>query len=140
MGARLERLLTIVLVASGVVIAASLVHREFPSTPSARTSTRMTTTTASYMPDWRQALAIGVAVGDTLAPVKIVELGDLESPAGRSFPAAVRSVLRKHAADVSLIFVHFPPRQHRFALVAARAAECANDRGKFAQTVDVIYG
>jgi protein-disulfide isomerase len=47
--------------------------------------------------------------------------------------------MEKHPQDVSLVFVHFPLPGHRFARQAARAAECADARGRFPALVSLLY-
>jgi len=47
--------------------------------------------------------------------------------------------MKKHPQEVSLVFVHFPLPGHRFARQAARAVECADARGRFAELVSLLY-
>ncbi len=69
----------------------------------------------------------------------IVEFVDLECPACRAFHVTLEEVLRTHPQDVSLLYVAYPLPIHRFALGAARAAECAHRYGRFREWVDVVY-
>jgi protein-disulfide isomerase len=71
--------------------------------------------------------------------VTIVELGDFECPVCRSFHADVRTVREQFPLDVSLVFVHFPLSIHRFAIPAAKAAECAYEQGKFAPFHELLF-
>ena len=68
-----------------------------------------------------------------------VRQSDLECPACRAFHRALGSVLAAHSKDVSAVFVHYPLAQHRFAMAAARAVECAAAVGQFAQLVASFY-
>jgi protein-disulfide isomerase len=72
--------------------------------------------------------------------VKIAEFADFECPACKHFESTLKSVLASYPANrVSLVFVHFPLRQHRFASIAARAAECAAPGGRFATFHDLLF-
>lgn len=137
MSDRLERLASVVLAVCAVMITGAVMYRVFgaptPSSAAQRTSRPVSAD------DWRQALDIGIRVGNGAAPVKIVEFTDLECPACRAFHVVAREVLRERPDVVSLVVVHFPLRSHRFALAAARAAECADASGAFAQFVDAVF-
>jgi protein-disulfide isomerase len=93
----------------------------------------------TYLPSWRDLIANGVLEGDSTAVVKLVEFSDLECPVCRQFERNVRSVRAKYPKEVSVVFVHFPLPQHRFARPAARAAECADRSGRFAEFVALAY-
>jgi protein-disulfide isomerase len=41
--------------------------------------------------------------------------------------------------QVSLIYIHFPLTGHRFAMPAARAAECAGNQGRFQAMYDQLF-
>ena len=47
--------------------------------------------------------------------------------------------MKAHPHDVSLLYVAYPLPMHRFALVAARAAECAYHYGRLREWVDEVY-
>jgi protein-disulfide isomerase len=134
---RLERLLSAVLVICAVIIAASVAHREFASPTRAEAASPLDRPV--FVPAWREAVSTGVEIGDPAAPVKIVEFADLECPFCRGFDRIARDAMRKHPADVSVVFVHYPLESHRFAEQAARAAECAGARGKFSEVVELLY-
>ncbi|HEX6630758.1 MAG TPA: thioredoxin domain-containing protein, partial [Gemmatimonadaceae bacterium] len=88
---------------------------------------------------WEEAFTAGTRVGDEAAAVTIVVLSDLECPACRAFESTLHEVLGDHDADVSTVYVPFPLPMHRFALGAARGAECANAVGKFREWLSVVY-
>ena len=133
---RIERALTLLLVCSAVVVAVGTVHREFFSTSRRR---EQLTPPESFQSAWRDALKVGVRSGDSSAPVTVVVFSDLECPVCADLHQTLREVVRRHAHEVSTVFVHFPLTMHRFALPAARAAECAGARGRFDQFVDIVY-
>ena len=133
---RLERLFSIMLVISALIIAASVAHREFASPVQAAESPL---DRPVFVPTWKEALSTGVEMGDTAAHVKIVEFADLECPFCRGFDRIARDAMRKHPTDVSIVFVHYPLESHRFAEQAARAAECGANLGKFSEVVELVY-
>jgi hypothetical protein len=93
----------------------------------------------AYEAGWKDALPVGVRLGDSTAPNTIVVFSDLECPGCRQFHSTVQRLLRDRPKDVSVVFVHFPLGMHRFATQAAQAAECAQARGRFGQFVDAVY-
>jgi protein-disulfide isomerase len=71
--------------------------------------------------------------------VKVVEFADLECPGCRAFYTRTRELPPSIRSRFALIFIHFPLSMHRFAMPAARAAECARVEDKFASMVDVLF-
>ncbi len=78
-------------------------------------------------------------LGPEHAAVTVVEFGDFECPACRAYAATLDSVRRRYPADVKVLFAHFPISYHRFAIPAARAAECANVQGRFEQFYYAVF-
>lgn len=132
----IERVVSVLLALAAVAIAVVLVHREFFRTaqPSARAPREPEFVTA-----WREIVPVGRLIGDSTAAVTIIEFADLECPFCRKFHQTIRDVRSKYPNDVAFVFVHLPLSSHRFARPAARAAECANSAGRFAELVNVIY-
>ena len=137
MPAAMERGLTVVLCLSAVTIAGSVAWREFgkPRPTESRLAGRPR---PEYISGWEKALAVGIRVGEASARVTIVEFTDLECPACRRFQNVMREILRDYPRDVALIFVHTPMPGHRFAMQAARAAECAERMGRFFPMIEAI--
>jgi protein-disulfide isomerase/uncharacterized membrane protein len=86
--------------------------------------------------------------GASDAPVTIVEFSDFQCPAcGQAFLDLHDLVRRRH--DVRLVFRHFPLDQrcndqvehgvHPMACLAACAAECAGQQGKFWEYHDLLF-
>ena len=133
----MESSVTVLLGIAALAIAASAVRRTFfppPAAPAPSGGTR-----PEFLSSWKEALPIGIRIGDSTAPVTIVEFADLECPACRGFHPVLRSVMKAHPHDVSAVYVSYPLPMHRFALGAARAAECAYRYGRFREWVDVVY-
>lgn len=83
-----ERALSSLIAIAAVAIAVVLVHREFFSGGESQASTP---TEPAYYSSWKELLGVGRLIGDTAAPVKIIEFGDLECPACRGFNNSVWS-------------------------------------------------
>jgi protein-disulfide isomerase len=137
MKSQLDRALSVALTLAAAALAIAVVHREFfAKSPEPG---RVTAQKPEFMPAWRDAISVGVLVGRSDARVKIVELADLECPFCRRFHQAAHQVMAEHPSDVAIVFVHYPLRMHRFASQAARAAECAGERGRFAELISAVF-
>ncbi|HEY7897693.1 MAG TPA: thioredoxin domain-containing protein [Gemmatimonadaceae bacterium] len=134
---RVEGVISALLALAAIAIAASVVRRSF--FPQSQTVEALSLTRPQFLPAWKDALPIGISIGDSAAPVKIVELTDLECPACRGFQSTLLNVVQAHPRDVSIVYVSNPLSMHRFALPAARGAECAVKYGKFREWVQLMY-
>jgi protein-disulfide isomerase/uncharacterized membrane protein len=95
-----------------------------------------------------QAFAIGYRKGPADAPVCIVEFSDFECPHCAQAFRDLRDLVRARP-DVSVVFRHFPldpscnalvqGGRHRNACLAACAAECADQQGRFWEYHDVLF-
>jgi protein-disulfide isomerase len=134
MKAKLETITSLVVAAVAVAMAGSYF---FGATPG-RKGTEAPGP-PEFVRDWNDLWTIGLVDGKPDAPVKIVEFADLECPFCAKFRAVLDTVQEKYRDKVSLAFVHWPIPGHRFAVPAARAAECANEQGRFGQFSAVVY-
>jgi len=81
------------------------------------------------------------ALGEANAPVVVVEFSDFECGHCAAFHQSLEDVLRQPGANVRVVFRHFPldsacnpkvpSRVHPEACLAAVAAECAAEQGRF---------
>jgi protein-disulfide isomerase len=79
-------------------------------------------------------------LGDSSAPVKIVEFSDLECPYCKRFnEERIPSIRQEFGPQVTIVFVHFLLPMHRFARPAARAAECAGAQDRFGEFVETVF-
>lgn len=89
------------------------------------------------------ALAQGVTKGDDAAPVTIVEFGDYQCPGCGSFALSVKPQIDATlvaSGQVKFVFYDFPLISiHPNAFLAARAARCAEDEGKFWEYHEVLF-
>lgn len=138
MSSGMERGLTVLLCLSAVTLAGSVAWREFRSPRPWQASSALRSL-PEYIPAWERSLAVGIRVGVESASVTVVEFTDLECPACRRFQNVIREILQENPRDVALIFVHTPLPGHRFAMQAARAAECAEREGRFFPMVEAIF-
>jgi len=80
------------------------------------------------------------AIGDANAKVTIIEFGDYQCPSCRMFWREVEPRLKKdyiNTGKVRMVFRDFPIVQiHPESIMAAMAADCANDQGKYWQYHD----
>lgn len=129
---RLETSLSILLTAVAVVSAAIVVGR-------GRSATASVQALPEKVANWKDAFAIGYRIGDSQAPITIVEVADLQCPVCRGFNPVVQTVLRENPGSVALIHVAYPLSYHEQAMAAARGAECAAARGHFADWINVVY-
>ncbi|MEO5799695.1 MAG: thioredoxin domain-containing protein [Gemmatimonadales bacterium] len=139
---RLSQLGTVVVVACAVAVTGLLVRRELLTRPLSPAIVGREALGGKELPadTWRTLVSGGHTIGDSNAPVTIVEFADFECPACRRLALdGLEGVLASRSQDVRLIFRHWPLPYHRFALPAARAAECAANQGKFAQMAAVLF-
>ncbi|HYV33277.1 MAG TPA: DsbA family protein [Candidatus Limnocylindria bacterium] len=81
-------------------------------------------------------------LGDKNAKVTIVEFGDFQCPYCQNFFKETFPKIKSQYIDtgkVKYIFRHYPLSFHVNAQIAAVAAECANQQGKFWEYHDLLY-
>ncbi len=78
--------------------------------------------------------------GDPKAPVTIVEFSDFQCPYCKKTETTMNELLTKYNGRVKLAYRDFPLRAlHPQAQVAAEAARCASEQGKFWEFHDALY-
>ena len=79
--------------------------------------------------------------GASSAPVKIVKFEDFECPFCKTVQPTLAELLKKYDGKVLLVHKDLPLEAiHPQATLAAEAARCAGDQGKFWQYHDTLYG
>ena len=86
-----------------------------------------------------EVAAIGPSKGSPTAPVTIVEFSDFECFFCRRAVPMLQSLLDAYPNNVRIVFRDFPMDSHPAARVAAEAARCANDQGKFWEYHDLLF-
>lgn len=72
--------------------------------------------------------------------VTLIEYGDFQCPACKSYYPIVKEVRKAYGDDVKFVFRHLPLIQiHNNAFIASRAAEAAGLQGKFFEMHDLMY-
>lgn len=89
--------------------------------------------------DWEALLDDAHVVGSAEPRMTVIEFGDYECPACRSFHPVIKAFLDDNADQVSFAYRHLPLSYHRYAYAAARAAECAGDQGRFWEFHEFLY-
>lgn len=89
-------------------------------------------------------LASGITLGNDDAPVRIVTFIDFQCPSCAQFASQIEPLLREQyvrPGHVQIVYYDFPLTSiHPHAFVAARAARCANEQGRFWEYHDVLLG
>lgn len=93
----------------------------------------------TFSAGWRGLIASGTVIGDTAAPIQIIEFVDLQCPACKQQHAALRRLTDELGTRVALTFVHLPLSTHPFARLAANAAECAHQQGVLMPFMDAAF-
>jgi protein-disulfide isomerase len=77
--------------------------------------------------------------GAQRARVVITEYSDLQCPKCGAAVPLLNELLKAYPNDVRLVFHHSPLKQHRWAVLAAQAAESAGLQGKFWEYADLLF-
>ncbi|MGH8131105.1 MAG: DsbA family protein [Steroidobacteraceae bacterium] len=79
-------------------------------------------------------------LGPPHAPVTVVEYGDLECPNCKQAVTAVKLLLTRFENRLCFVYRHFPLEGvHPHAELAAEAAECAGEQGRFWEMHDLLF-
>lgn len=125
------------LASAAVIVAAIAVVSS--TLRSDRSPVRNTEEPSAFVDDWRSILEYGVRAGDTTLPVKLIEFADFECSFCARHHPAVQQLLQEYSTSVEFVHIHLPLPQHRFAVPAARASECAHEQGRFPQMQTALY-
>jgi protein-disulfide isomerase len=86
--------------------------------------------------------ARGYIMGDTTAPVQVIEFADFECPACATFATLTEPDVRKAMIETGKIgwrYLDFPLPMHRNTWDASNAAACADEQGKFWPMHDTLF-
>lgn len=140
MSTTFDKVSSAILTLAALVIAGGYAKRElFPTAASAAVS-EAPAAAPVYIESWKSIAEQGIALGDTTALITIVEFADLECPFCKKYQSGTLAAIRgKFGKKVSVRYLHFPIPSHRFALPAARAAECALSADGFEPFVNAVF-
>jgi len=124
------------LVLAALVIASVVVVREFRG--GGRTAQAAGLTAPEFHEDWATFLDAGLEIGTAGSPTTLMIFNDFECGGCKLFHDRLIERLRE-AGDLSIRLLHKPLRGHQFAVVAARAAECADRQGKGRELVHGLF-
>jgi protein-disulfide isomerase len=133
---QIDTVLKSTLGACAVLMTALAVHREFFPTPPLSASRLQKTV---YVREWREGIGAGVHLGGLDAPVQLIEFADFECPFCAEFEKVVNSLRERYPTKIGLTYVYFPIPGHRFAMPAARVANCAGEQGRFERMHDLLF-
>ena len=92
----------------------------------------------------RQTLQAGAAnpysKGSATARVTLEEFSDFQCPACGGLAPGLKRVIADYGDRARVVFRHYPLQMHKYAFIAARAAEAAGQQGKFWEMHDMLYG
>lgn len=81
--------------------------------------------------------------GNPNAPITIIEFSDFQCPYCERFHSETQGLIEKNYVEtgkVKIVYRDFPLANiHQNAVIAAAAAECANEQGKFWQYHDILF-
>lgn len=135
-----ERGVSVLLTVAACVMASAIAARELRSARNTPAPANNGPLVSSYYDDWRTIVRSARVIGDTNARAVIIEFGDYECPFCGEFAERLATMKAKYRNDLALAYVHFPLRNHRFAIPAARGAECAAEQGRFEGYHDALFG
>jgi protein-disulfide isomerase len=122
----------------GVIAAVLLMSRR-----SASDSATAENTNAGTSPTQRMAVQPGASNpytrGMPTARVTVEEFSDFQCPACGSLEPGLRRVMKDYDDRAHFVFRNYPLQMHKYAFLAARAAEAAGQQGKFWEMHDTLY-
>lgn len=77
--------------------------------------------------------------GAAEAPIMIIEFSDFECPYCRHSAPILKELLSKYPSKLKLVYRDFPGPNHRQAMAAAEAAQCAAEQGRFWEYHDALF-
>jgi protein-disulfide isomerase len=132
---KLDSLFAGTLVLCAIVTTYAVVRREFAAPAAPRSAEQK----PFLIPHWRDDLGTGVHIGPARAPVELIEFADFECPYCGDFHKKIKALRERYPTQVALTYVHFPLPMHRFAIPAARVAECAGEQGRFEAIYNQLF-
>lgn len=136
---KLDTVFSAITAVAAVTMAATYAYKSFEHQVNPRSRAPSTEIRLSRLSKPEEIENAGIRTGPAHPKVEVTEFSDLECPFCRQSHRVVRALMREHPGEVAYTFVHFPLPNHRFALPAVRAAECAREQGAFITMVDQIF-
>ncbi|MCU0616614.1 MAG: DsbA family protein [Gemmatimonadaceae bacterium] len=89
---------------------------------------------------WQDVRRDAIRESGPSSGVVLIEFADFECPFCARFHQAFASLATAQGLEFEHAFVHFPLPMHRFAMPAARAAECAHAQQRFPEMKAELFG
>jgi protein-disulfide isomerase len=135
MGTLIDRIITVALTIVAAVMVVIFFRREIrPASQSGQP-----VGVPQLVSDWQDLLSAGIRVGSPNAQITVVEFIDFECPFCKRADSTLIAVRKAFSTEVAVVYIHFPLANHRFALPAARVAECAHLQGRFDAMRALLY-
>lgn len=126
-------LVNVVLMLCALVVTGLVVRREL-------FSPRQPSLEPRKVADWQRFASPGTVMGQTGAPVQIIEFSDFQCPFCARVQTKLRELRERYPGRVTVVYRHFPLTEiHPHAVAAAVAAECAGEEGKFEPYHDALF-
>jgi protein-disulfide isomerase len=77
--------------------------------------------------------------GPANAKITMEEYGDYQCPSCGVLYPELKKLEQEYGSQMRFVFRHFPLQAHKYALLAAHAAEAASQQGRFWEMHDMIY-
>ncbi len=77
--------------------------------------------------------------GNASARITVEEFSDFQCPACSGLEPGLKRVMADYDDRVRFVFRNYPLQMHKYAFIAARAAEAAGLQGKFWEMHDMLY-
>ncbi len=77
--------------------------------------------------------------GEANAPITLEEFGDFQCPPCADLWLVLTTIERDYGAKLKVIFREYPLQMHKYADLAARAAEAAGKQDRFWEMHDLLY-
>jgi len=122
----IQNLMTGTLVLCAVLVAGTMVHREFFSTPAPSPSPNR----LKPVDQWARLIAGRSAdMGKDAAPTKLVLFSDYQCPYCKDLDSKLRTLVNARAGEISVYRYEFPLKNaHAQAYLAATAAKCGTEQ------------
>jgi protein-disulfide isomerase len=79
------------------------------------------------------------AKGNTSSRITVEEFSDFQCPACSGLEPGLKRVMDEYGDRARFVFRNYPLQMHKYAFIAARAAEAAGLQGKFWEMHDMLY-
>lgn len=119
---------------AATIVAIAVIRREFAPNAQSSKATVAPTQLTDERSVWEAA-----TISAPQAPIRVVEVGDFECPFCKRFHRELVRLKREMGDSLQVVLVHYPLPQHRFAIPAARLAECARVQGRFEEVVNRLF-